>query len=227
MPFYKECIGYYHGGLSSEDRLGVEYLFREGGLQLIVTTSAFGEGIDIPDIQNVVIYHMSFSTSEYNQLAGRAGRNGQPAKIHLIYGKKDKDLNELILAGLAPNREQMGKFYLMLKKIAEKNHPITFSNKEIAEWAKVYKIPGVMDKTVSHWLGILDDLNLIEKEVNGNKRLIWMNFNAKKVDLKDSIRYVEGMDENSLYEEFLSLAYLKDPRPLEEIIKRPIYPLKY
>lgn len=227
MPFYKECIGYYHGGLSSEDRLGVEYLFREGGLQLIVTTSAFGEGIDIPDIQNVVIYHLSFSTSEYNQLAGRAGRNGQPAKIHLIYGKKDKDLNELILAGLAPNREQMGKFYLMLKKIAEKNHPITFSNKEIAEWAKVYKIPGVMDKTVSHWLGILDDLNLIEKEVNGNKRLIWMNFNAKKVDLKDSIRYVEGMDENSLYEEFLSLAYLKDPRPLEEIIKRPIYPLKY
>ena len=38
---------------------------------------------------------------------------------------------------------------------------------------------------------------------------------------------MEGMDENSLYEEFLSLAYLKDPRPLEEIIKRPIYPLKY
>lgn len=224
LPSYKERIGYYHGGLSSEDRTGIEYLYREGGLQLIVTTSAFGEGIDIPDIQHVVIYHLSFSISEYNQLAGRAGRNGQPAKIHLLYGNKDKDLNELILAGLAPNREQMGKFYIMLKRIAEKNHPISFSNKEIAEWAKIYKIPGVQEKTVSHWLGILDDLNLIEKELNGNNRLIWVSVKAEKVELTDSIRYVEGLDEKSLYEELLSLAFIKDYRSLEEVIKSPIYP---
>ena len=61
----------------------IENQFRSGELQVIVTTSAFGEGIDIPDIRHVVLYHLSFSGEEYNQLAGRAGRDGNPAWVHI------------------------------------------------------------------------------------------------------------------------------------------------
>ena len=49
MPFYKECIGYYHGGLSSEDRLGVEYFFARWSTTNSNNQCLWGR-IDIPDI---------------------------------------------------------------------------------------------------------------------------------------------------------------------------------
>ena len=54
-------------------------LFREGVLRVVVATSAFGEGIDLPDVRHVVLYHLNFDFTEFNQQAGRAGRDGAPA----------------------------------------------------------------------------------------------------------------------------------------------------
>ncbi|MDK2823135.1 MAG: single-stranded-DNA-specific exonuclease [Clostridia bacterium] len=226
IPWSKDKIAYYHGGLSSDDRQGIEEFFRQGSLQLIITTSAFGEGIDIPDIENVVLYHLCFSKEEYNQLAGRAGRNGEKAKIHLLYGTKDKELNQLLLAGTSPDREQLAKFYLLLKKLAKKSHPITFTNSQLAEWANIYKISGVQDKNISIWLGILEELGIIEREIEGNTRNIYIVPNPPKVNLEDSLRYLEGIEEKNNFEEYVELAFQNTSQPLLELINRPIYPTK-
>ena len=71
----------YHGGLESRKRLALEEDFRQGRLRVLVSTSAFGEGADLPDIRHVFLYHLCFSRAEYNQLSGRAGRDGKPAWI--------------------------------------------------------------------------------------------------------------------------------------------------
>ncbi|MDR1712936.1 MAG: single-stranded-DNA-specific exonuclease RecJ [Coriobacteriales bacterium] len=91
---------FYQARLDRGQRLEIERQFRLGEVELIVSTSAFGEGIDIADIGRVVLFHLPFSEIEFNQLAGRAGRNGQPAQIVLLYGEADAQINEAIFASL-------------------------------------------------------------------------------------------------------------------------------
>ena len=44
----------------------------------------------------MVLYHLPFSDVEFNQMSGRAGRDGKPAWVHLLYGRGDASINERI-----------------------------------------------------------------------------------------------------------------------------------
>lgn len=85
----------------------VENAFRSGELSCIVSTSAFGEGVNLPDIRHVVLYHMPFGAIEFNQMSGRAGRDGAAARIHLLYSARDARINEHLLDALAPTRDEL------------------------------------------------------------------------------------------------------------------------
>jgi len=60
-----------------------------GRVQVIVATVAFGMGIDKPDIRRVVHYGPPKTVEEYYQHIGRAGRDGLPARCHLIASDAD------------------------------------------------------------------------------------------------------------------------------------------
>ena len=79
---------FYNGGLSRAARHAVERAFREGELTAIVATSAFGEGVDIPDVRHVALFHLPFNRVEFNQMCGRAGRNGAPSSVHVLFGER-------------------------------------------------------------------------------------------------------------------------------------------
>ncbi len=117
VPQVAMQIGFYNAGLSRDERERVERLFREGVLRVLVCTSAFGEGVDIPDIRHVVLYGMPFSAIEFNQISGRAGRNGDDACIHVLFGKRDVMYNEGILQGSAPAHDAMACIYRELKRL--------------------------------------------------------------------------------------------------------------
>ncbi|MGH7683219.1 MAG: DEAD/DEAH box helicase, partial [Vulcanimicrobiaceae bacterium] len=68
-------VAFYHAGMNAADRARVEEYFRDGGLRVVVATSAFGEGIDLPDVRHVFLYHLSFDFTQFNQQSGRAGRD--------------------------------------------------------------------------------------------------------------------------------------------------------
>ena len=102
VPDYASHIAFYNAGLTRADRHRVEEAFRDGCLSCIVSTSAFGEGVNLPDIRHVVLYHMPFGAIEFNQMSGRAGRDGQPAVIHLLYSSRDARINERLLDCYAP-----------------------------------------------------------------------------------------------------------------------------
>lgn len=220
----QQMICYYHGGLNNADRQAIESAFKSGGLRLIVTTSAFGEGIDVPDIRHVVLYHLSFSLEEYNQLAGRAGRDGQKATIHLLYGERDEALNHMLLAGTCPSRENLVQFYLLLKRLGKQRNRLEQTNQQLAEWGEKQQIVGLTENSVSHWLGIFEELGFLEREREGGKRSIIMNPQPVKADLGKSLRYQEGLAELDDYKRYLQLAFQKDETKLLAAINQPIYP---
>ena len=220
-------ICYYHGGLASADRAAIENAFRSGELQVIVTTSAFGEGIDIPDIRHVVLYHLSFSGEEYNQLAGRAGRDGKPARVHLLYNRRDETLNKNVLASSCPTREVLGRFYRLLQYLVQGKPAIELTNAELVELVKRERIAEPTETCISGWLGIFEELGFLEREREGSKRRIIMIPSPNKMDLNTSLRYQECMAELEDFQKYLQIAFDHNEDHLLTAINRPIYPAEW
>jgi ATP-dependent DNA helicase RecQ len=75
----------YHAGLPAADRSAVQDRFFRGSIDVVVATSAFGMGIDKPDVRTVVHAGVPGSLDEYYQEIGRAGRDGKPAAAVLVH----------------------------------------------------------------------------------------------------------------------------------------------
>ncbi|ERS93968.1 RecQ family ATP-dependent DNA helicase [Staphylococcus simulans] len=89
--------GIYHGDLSYQERQTVQQQFIQNKIPMIVATSAFGMGINKPDIRTVIHYHLPVSPSSYLQEIGRAGRDGQLSQAISLYQPDDYFLLETIL----------------------------------------------------------------------------------------------------------------------------------
>jgi ATP-dependent DNA helicase RecQ len=92
----------YHAGIGAAKREQVHQDFLDGRLDMVVATSAFGMGIDKPDVRFVVHASPPDSLDSYYQQIGRAGRDGQPAEVTLFYRPEDLHLQRFLTARGTP-----------------------------------------------------------------------------------------------------------------------------
>ncbi|MDE0628660.1 MAG: RecQ family ATP-dependent DNA helicase [Bryobacterales bacterium] len=106
----------YHAGMPTEDRDRAQAAFLQGQLEVIVATIAFGMGIDKPDVRTVVHTGLPGSIEGYYQEIGRAGRDGLPSKVVLLYSWFDRKTHEFFLDRDYPEPSKLKALFGMLSQ---------------------------------------------------------------------------------------------------------------
>jgi ATP-dependent DNA helicase RecQ len=155
---------HYHGKMASGERAREqEWYMKHGRRTVMLATSAFGLGIDKPDIRYIIHYQSPASLEQYVQEAGRAGRDGRRADCILLHDPEDRNVHEALLAQSRVRPDQLAKL-----------------GKALAAWAGEHRTPttealalsaGLGPRITSSLLAVLEEVNLVHCE-NGTVDLV-------------------------------------------------------
>ena len=102
---------YYHAGLSPESKDAKEEAWKSGKARVMVSTNAFGMGIDKPDVRLVVHVDLPSSIEAYFQEAGRAGRDGKDAYAVTLFSRVDRQVVARRLSDNYPSQDFIREIY--------------------------------------------------------------------------------------------------------------------
>ena len=153
--------GYYHAGMSGEQRDKIQSKWKQGSLRVVVATTAFGMGIDKPDVRTVLHYGIRANMESYYQEAGRAGRDGKKAEATILFQKKDLETERKQLDQAYPSEKEMRHVYQCLAnyyKLAVGSDHGSGYDFVLHEFASQYKLDPVR---TYHALGRLEEEGLL------------------------------------------------------------------
>lgn len=102
---------YYHAGLTSAAKDEKEESWKSGRARVMVSTNAFGMGIDKPDVRLVIHIDLPSSVEAYFQEAGRAGRDGNKAYAVTLFCRPDKAVVARRLSDNYPSQDFIREIY--------------------------------------------------------------------------------------------------------------------
>ncbi len=141
----------YHAGLPTRQRRQTADDFLHERADTVVATNAFGMGVDRPDVRAVLHAGPPTSVDEYFQEAGRAGRDGEPARAELFFRLEDFALGRYLEAGGGVSEDDLRRAVAVLR---DADGPV--SRAELTERA------GLSRRAAALVVGVLDAGNAIK-----------------------------------------------------------------
>jgi ATP-dependent DNA helicase RecQ len=149
---------FYHAGIDKVEKTNRQHQWMNNEIRVIVSTNAFGMGIDKPDVRTVIHLDLPDSPEAYFQEAGRAGRDGKKAFAIMIYNQDDVDnLKSFHLSNLANKQIVANVLGLLYKnyRIANNSEDENLYPFNLAEFAH---------KNNLHLVKTYNAINLLVKE---------------------------------------------------------------
>ncbi len=152
---------YYHAGMKASERERVQEQFMNDELAVIVATTAFGMGIDKPNVRFVFHYDISESVDAYYQEIGRAGRDGEAARAILFYNPKDVGLARFLASSGRLKEKEVEE---VAEAIEESNGPV-----EIEQLSEETHLPEArVERVVNH----LEEAGVVEPLPGGEVEVV-------------------------------------------------------
>lgn len=129
---------FFHAGLKKEEKDEKQNRFISGECDIIISTIAFGMGIDKPDIRNIIHYNISHSIENYYQEIGRAGRDNKISNCITILTKRDEHRLKELISNDWPDSKLIGETISYLKN---QNNYFFASNRKISLDCNIKEVP--------------------------------------------------------------------------------------
>lgn len=155
-------VDYYHAGLKPEERIARQEAWIRGKTRVIVSTNAFGMGIDKPDVRSVIHFDLPDSLEAYYQEAGRAGRDEKKAYAVTLYHQGDIEDLESRTEKSAVEVDFIKRVYQALAnyyKLAVGSNALASFDFIYADFTSTFNLPLV---ETYHALSKLEDEGLIQ-----------------------------------------------------------------
>ncbi|GMQ56424.1 RecQ family ATP-dependent DNA helicase [Vallitalea sediminicola] len=153
----------YHSKIDIDRRHELESMFIDNKMQVLVATTAFGMGVDKPDIGFVVHFQRPANIVSYYQQIGRAGRAIDKAYAIMLVGQEDNEINKYFIDSAFPTFKEMDKVVRLLEshdhlRLYEIMNKLDFQKGRLDKCLKIllingdiYKDGGLYYKSATSW----------------------------------------------------------------------------
>ncbi len=149
---------HYHAGLEPLERTRVQDDFVAGRARVVVATTAFGMGIDKPDVRLVCLVNYPDSVEGYVQMVGRAGRDGEPSQTLLLASPSDATALRRFAVSDVPTASELRSVYRAIRDASGAVDPDDLA-------------PLVPERDARVLVGMLEQAGLLERSFDEGRRM--------------------------------------------------------
>ncbi|QHE52553.1 ATP-dependent DNA helicase RecQ [Pontibacillus sp. HMF3514] len=210
-------IAFYHGGMEQTDRLLIQQQFMNNQLDVICCTSAFGMGVNKPDIRLIIHAHIPSQVESFLQEIGRAGRDGKQSVSLTLYAPGDGEIPRKLFESELPDEHTIQKVMNYLAYLANENKFLPLQDSEVESFLEINEIHWRFLKYQFEKHDMIDGRSILYDENEWNKAFqhiqafIEERMNLKQQKLSRLLHWVHQNEcrRTYLYEPFQSS--LKEP----------------